>query len=362
MFTRRAGSIYSVFMASVFVCGLYASVNTVTGTAYAATGQSAAVEKGEFLGGKETVYPTWFKDSFLDFNDDVKEAAASGKRIMILFHQDSCPYCNALVERNLSQKDIEEKVRKHFEVVAINMWGDREVMTVEGKAFTEKNFAASLKVQFTPTILFFNEGGKVVLRINGYLPPDKFTHALDYVAQKKENELSYNEYVARQAPKTASGELNKQPFFAPPPHDLKAKLDNKKPLAVFFEQKQCPNCDILHGKVLVNVETRNIVNNFTCVQLDMWSDEKIVTPDGKNTTVREWARKLDVKYAPSIVLFDREGQEVIRSEAFFKTFHTQGIFDYVLSQAYKEQPSFQRYLSDRAEHLREKGIDVNIWE
>ena len=45
----------------------------------------------------------------------------------------------------------------------------------------------------------------------------------------------------------------------------------------------------------------------------------------------------------------------------FRTFHTQSIFDYVLTEGYKEQPNFQRYLSDRAERLVEQGIDVNIW-
>ena len=331
---------------------------------YAATEKAAteAGKKGQFLGAKETVFPSWFKESFLDFNEDVKEAAAAGKRIMMLFEQDGCPYCNAMVEKNLSQKDIEEKVRKNFDVIAINMWGDRELLTVGGKKFTEKSFSAALKVQFTPTVLFFNEMGELVLRLNGYLPPDKFMTALDYVSQKKEKEMTYNDYVAKFAPKQSSGGLNKKPYFKPPPYDLKAQLNANKPIAVFFEQTQCPNCDTLHNKTLANKETENIVNNFISVQLDMWSNQKVITPEGKSTTAREWAKQLQVKYAPSIVLFDTQGKEVIRSEAFFKSFHTQGIFDYVSSGAYKKEPSFQRYLSERAEHLIEQGKNVNIWE
>jgi len=322
----------------------------------------AAEKKGEFSGGKQTVYPSWFKESFLDFNEDVKEAAANGKRIMILFEQDGCPYCNALVEKNLSQKDIEEKVRKNFDVIAINMWGDREVVTLGGKTYTEKSFAQALKVQFTPTILFFNEQGELALRLNGYLPPDKFVTALDYVAQKKEKEMSYTEYVEKNAPKKSSGELNKQSYFSPPPYDLKARLKENKPIAVFFEQTQCPNCDTLHNKALADKDTENIVNSFISIQLDMWSDQKIVTPQGKSTTAKDWAKSLQIKYAPSIVLFDTQGNEVIRSEAFFKRFHTQGIFAYVASGAYKKEPSFQRYLSERAEHMIEQGKNVNIWE
>ena len=93
----------------------------------------------------------------------------------------------------------------------------------------------------------------------------------------------------------------------------------------------------------------------------MWSNTPVVTPNGEKTTAREWAKKLDIKFAPSIVIFNEKGEEVIRSEAFFKVFHTQSIFAYVLEGAYKKQPSFQRYLSERAEHIREQGQDVDIW-
>ncbi len=69
-------------------------------------------EPGRFLGTMDTTYPAWFKNSFLELADDVDEALGQGRRVIILFHQDDCPYCNALVERNLSQKHIEEKVRQ----------------------------------------------------------------------------------------------------------------------------------------------------------------------------------------------------------------------------------------------------------
>ena len=70
---------------------------------------TAAVTPGTYYGAVETVYPAWFKQSFLDFGEDIAEATQAGKRVMVLFHQDGCPYCNALVERNLSQRGIESR-------------------------------------------------------------------------------------------------------------------------------------------------------------------------------------------------------------------------------------------------------------
>jgi len=310
----------------------------VLGFSYTASVVAAAspAKPGEFLGAMDTEYPAWFKDSFLDLREDVQEATEAGKRLVLFFYQNGCPYCNALVERNFAQKDIKEKAQKNFDIIAINMWGNRTVTDVDGDQYIEKTLASSLKVQFTPTVLFFNEKGKVVLRINGYHSPQRFNIDLDYVALHKETELSYRDYLKANRPAViASRKLNKQDYFTMAPFDFskKARKDRTRPFAVFFEQKD----------------------------LNMWSKTPVVTPSGKKMTAKEWAKELNIQFAPSIVVFNPEGEEVIRSEAFFKVFHTQGIFNYVLSESYKEEPSFQRYLTEYAEHFREGGSNVNIW-
>jgi thioredoxin-related protein len=251
-------------------------------------------------------------------------------------------------------------MRENFDVIAVNMWGDREVVTVGGKAYTEKTFAAALRVQFTPTLIFFDEHGKVALRLNGYLPPGEFKAALRYVAEKREQSEPYREYLRAHSPPRSTGKLNAQAFFREPPHDL-TRNRSGRPIAVFFEQLDCPNCDTLHDKVLNDEQTRELIRAFDVVQLDMWSKTPVTTPDNQHTTAREWAKQLDVTYAPSIVLFDSSGAEVIRSEAYFRIFHTQSLFDYVVSGGYRHEPSFQRFISERAEALRDKGVDVNIW-
>ncbi|NDA15481.1 MAG: DUF255 domain-containing protein, partial [Gammaproteobacteria bacterium] len=109
----------------------------------------ASEATGAFLGAKDTEHPDWFKESFLDFEDDIDEAAAEDKRLVLYFYQAGCPYCNALIEHNFTQRDIVETMQSHFTVVSINMWGDREVVQVGGRSFTEKTLAAALSVNFT---------------------------------------------------------------------------------------------------------------------------------------------------------------------------------------------------------------------
>lgn len=325
--------------------------------------QAATKPEGQFFGGMDTEYPDWFKHSFLDLQEDIKEASDNGKRLVIFFHQDGCPYCNALVERNFAQKDIAEKAQKNFDIVTVNMWGDQPVTHINGKHYTEKTLAETLKVQFTPTVIFFDEKGDVALRINGYHAPQRFSLDLDYVAGHNESKVSYRDFMKANRPASKSSKtLHDEKFFKKDSFDYSAKVNKKgRPFAVFFEQKDCPDCDRLHTKVLPDKELLGVIKEFDTTQLDMWSKTPIVTPQGEKMTARAWAKKLDIKYAPSIVVFNNEGKEIIRSEAAFKVFHTQGVLHYVLSESYKEQPSFQRYLTEYADHFREQGRNVDIW-
>lgn len=319
-----------------------------------------AESEGRFFGARETVYPDWFKASFLDIREDVAEAAATERRVLLFFHQNGCPYCNLMVERNLSQQDIEAQMRRQLDVISVNMWGDRPVTGMDGRELTEKTFSAALRVQFTPTLLFLNEAGQVVLRLNGYIPPATFKLALDYVGERQEQQLSYRDYLAaHQVAASTDGQLQSQPFFIAGPHDLSLI---REPMAIFFEQRDCPACGRMHQELLADPEIRDLVSRTHAIQLDMWAATPVITPDGQRTTAREWAKALAINYAPSVVLFDPQAGEVIRSEAFFKRFHTASIFDYLLSGAYKTEPSFQRYISARAEHIREQGRDVDIWQ
>jgi thioredoxin-related protein len=321
-----------------------------------------AAKRGEFKGAHFVEMPAWFKSSFLDVRADVEEAAASGKRLMLYFHQNGCPYCAKLVNDNFTRsKEVVTYMQKHFDAIDMNMWGDRDVVGLDGKDYNEKSYAASLKVWFTPTILFFDEQGKVALRINGYYDPTKFMHVLRYVAEKKETEMSFAAYYKQfTAPKIRAA-LHSEPFFAKPPYDLAALSKGKKPVAVFFEQANCADCERMHKTALKDADTLAVINGFHVIQLDRYADTPLVTPAGKKTTASQWADQLNIAYAPSVVLFDGD-KEIIRIEAFLKTFHVQSVFDYVLSGGYKTETSFQRFIEHRADKIRNTGKTVDLWK
>ncbi|MGB1967977.1 MAG: thioredoxin family protein, partial [Litorivicinaceae bacterium] len=180
--------------------------------------------------------PDWFKVSFLDLSEDNAEAIEVNKHLVVFFWQDFCGYCKNTIEKNLTQQSIRDVFDEHFDVVALNIWGSKEVYGLDGTATTEKEIARSLGVQFTPTIIFFNADGKPVLRLNGYVSPTDMQVALNYVQNKTYESQTIFEYLAANQPRSANARLNTQPFI----QDEKNLNVKGRPRAVLFEQTSCP--------------------------------------------------------------------------------------------------------------------------
>ncbi len=306
----------------------------------------------------------WFKESFLDIKEDIAEAKKAKRRLMLYFYQDGCPYCTKLLRDNFGQKAIADKTRKHFDVIALNMWGDREVTDLAGKTMPEKEFARAMKVQFTPTLVMFDEQGNVALRLNGYLQPHKFEAALDYVGQRLEKQGNFADHLVKHAREPASATLNEAPWLLPAPLKLadtqKRHGGNGKPLIVLFEQKQCAACDEMHLEAFPRPEVKELLGKFDIARIDTASRDPVQTPDGKTLPGRDWARAIGVFYTPSFVFFDGAGKEVFRVEGYLRPFHLSSSLDYVASGVYKEQPQFQRFIEARAAARRARGERVEL--
>lgn len=330
------------------------------GNTIAAT-PAAALEGGVNPGFHDK--PDWFKNSFMDLAEDVAEAKVAGKRVLLYFYQDGCPYCKKLLDDNFGTTEGAAKTRRLYDVIAINIWGDREVTGVDGVTLSEKQFAERLKVMYTPTLVFLDDVGAPMLRLNGYYAPDRFDIALDYGARRGDAGLSFRDYAAQRAGRGAGAQLQSSPLFLKPPHVLaRNRVAAQRPLLVLFEQGDCATCADFHRDILAKPDSRALLRRFDAVQLDIWSNETLIAPDGRRTTAVAWAKQLNIQYTPSLVFFDEKGKEVFRTEAYLRTFHVQSVMEYIASGAYRTQPNLQRYIQERADRLRAQGRPVDLME
>jgi len=291
--------------------------------------------------------PDWFAQSLLHLPDDVAEAASEGKRVMLYFGQPGCPYCKQLMEVNFRQRPIVERMQKEFVALELSIFGDRDLTWTDGRETTEKKLAAQLKVQYTPTLIFLDEKGAIAHRVNGYYPPARFLAALDQAWGR----------VPSPVETRGKAQMVEEPFF------LALKdLRTKKPLAVLFETPYCAQCEELHASAFGHPAVRAELAKYDVVRLALSGADVITTPAGRQAKVADWARSLKIDYVPTIVLFDAQGKERLRMEAYFRPFHVAGSLAYVSSGAWRSEPSFQRFLQARGERLRRQGKPVDLWD
>ena len=99
----------------------------------------------------------WMRDTFKDLGEDLAEAKAEGKRLMIIVEQRGCIYCAKMHEEVFVVPDVERMIEENFFAVQINMFGDVEVTDFDGEILTEKQAANRWGLLFTPTLMFFPE-------------------------------------------------------------------------------------------------------------------------------------------------------------------------------------------------------------
>lgn len=159
------------------------------------------IEFDDTLLEEELVYPDWFKLSIGDLNEDIKEAAKAGKTgVMVYFGQKRCAYCEQFLKENIGAPDIEHYIRKHYDIIPVDIWGIEDIVDTNGETYTERELSLRYKTNFTPSLVFYDTDGKPVFRLRGYYPPYKFRAALKYVTEGFYKEEKFKEYLERAVP------------------------------------------------------------------------------------------------------------------------------------------------------------------
>lgn len=135
--------------------------------------------------GSHGYFPAWFKLSFLDLRKDIEEAGSAGKQgVMVLFSIRGCAYCKMMVERSFKDPGIEAVLRRHFDVVHLDIRSDLDLKDPRGRAMMVREFAKREGASFSPTVAFYGLDGHHLLRVVGYQTPERFRVTLDEVIAK----------------------------------------------------------------------------------------------------------------------------------------------------------------------------------
>jgi thioredoxin-related protein len=309
--------------------------------------------RGRITGAAPHQAPAWFKQSFLEIADDVDEAAEAGRHVMLFFQLNDCPYCDRMLTESYETEPMTSYIREHFDTIAINVRGDREIAFNEEITVTEKQLSDILKVAGTPAILFLDENNQTVVRVNGYRAPERFRLILEYVATRSYRSASLADYLDAKFNRNVYS-LRDNPLFT----EISDLSSVDGPLMLIFEDGSCYDCDEFHDGVLAHPQVREEIAPFTIVRLDADSTQEIIAPDGEVTTAAGLARKFEVIYRPGVLAFDG-GLLLRRADSLLFPYHFKEYMRYVAGGFYK-QVDWRTYSERRTEELLEAGVVIDL--
>jgi len=251
------------------------------------------------------------------------------------------------MDTSLRDPTIRAPLTDNFDVIGLDIFDDSELATLDGRPYPVKEFVMLNRANYTPTLVFFGEGGRLLLRIVGYYPPERFRQVLDYLGSKAYERQTFRDYVraSPQAPDTDGGPIIADTLFEKPPYMLdRSRIPAQRPLLAVFEGPKCADCERFHQRVLQEKSIRRLIGEYEAVQLDV-SDEhgRVVTPDGGKTSPAGWYRKLGLNYLPTILFFDDHGKEAMRLDSETLRFRMEGSLQLVLERAHEEDAQLQRW-------------------
>lgn len=155
--------------------------------------------------------PDWLVETFRDMRDDLAEANATGKRMLILVEQRGCIYCTRMHEEVYTEDRIAQMLRHDFFVVQMNLFGNIPVTDFDGTEMDERDMMVRWGVVFTPTMLFMPEAipesgtaaQNAVMMMPGAFERGTTRLMLQWVLERGyEGEEHFQHYVARNLDRT----------------------------------------------------------------------------------------------------------------------------------------------------------------
>ncbi len=315
--------------------------------------RGAGTDRGTVSGGIAHDMPDWFKESFLEIAEDAMEAGEAEKHILLFFNLNNCPYCARMLDESFRADPNMSLIRTHFDAIALNVLGDREVVFNEDITVTEKELAEILNVRATPGILFLDAENRPVARADGYRAPEQFRQILEYVSNKAYRDMNLDAYLEQRLAKDVY-DLRDNPTF----RDITDLSSIQGPLMVILENGGCHDCAEFHDTILSDERVREELPAYTVVRLDTDANTPVIDVDGSKTTAAGLAEKHQMFYRPGVLLFDR-GELVRRGDSLIYPYHFSGMLRYVSGGHYQSMDA-SAYGEQRMEELLEAGQDIDL--
>jgi len=122
---------------------------------------------------------------------------AAEQPLAVFFEQGECHACDILHAQPLQQPAIIDLLQQ-FETVQLDIGSEAPVLTPSGQRRTARAWARELELFYTPSIIFFDESGGEIIRVDSVVQFFRLRNVLNYIISRGyRNEPNYQSWRSK---------------------------------------------------------------------------------------------------------------------------------------------------------------------
>ncbi|OQY04538.1 MAG: hypothetical protein B6I20_02850 [Bacteroidetes bacterium 4572_117] len=141
--------------------------------------------------------PNWLSPKRIDINNKKKR-----KPTIVFFYTNWCISCKVMEKTTFHNQNINQFISKNFNLIKIDA-ANQDTLTFLNKKYLSGGKNNPHQITQTllqgnfqmPAVVFFDENGKQISKIKGYITVRNFMPLLNFFHEKKYQKISYNEYL-----------------------------------------------------------------------------------------------------------------------------------------------------------------------
>ncbi len=134
------------------------------------------------------------------FDQGLELAKKQNKLFVVDFYTDWCHWCKVMDKETYGNKQVIELVKTKAVMAKVNAETE-EKYAFRGGRYSGRELSIMFGVKGFPTTAFMNAKGELITTISGYIPADKFTLIVKYLADNWYHKIDFDEFVKREEKK-----------------------------------------------------------------------------------------------------------------------------------------------------------------
>lgn len=175
-------------------------------TAWGQPGQSREADSSSAKPPAQKTNPD--KISWHKYNEGLKLAQQSGKKVLIEFTAVWCGWCRKMQATTFKDSTVIDLINKHY--IAVTLDGEsRDTLNVDGWITTGRELAGEYRVASFPTFWFLTSTGERIAPLIGYREAPGFIDVLDYLKDDTYKSTTFQNFLAARKNDQSTNNQNK---------------------------------------------------------------------------------------------------------------------------------------------------------